>query len=439
MEKTTGVTVVAAVNGDFFNMSTGEPTGALVMNGVQYHGTERESLWFGITKDNQPLIGSGAVPENIKEAIGANVTLIEGGQVTAGLDAATKQPRTAVGIDANGKVVVIVADGRQAASSGYTLSELADEMLRLGCVDAVNLDGGGSTTYAARYAGESALTVANSPSDGVERLVSSSLMIVTQAEASGVFGEAVLNPNNDVYTPGSEIQFQAKAVDTNGFAMEMPANVTWRLTPESEALGTIDANGLFIANDGIEGTVGVELVYEEKVVGTTSVEIYYPDTLKFGSNELSLGFGAESDLGLHALHNHREVIIKDGDLAWTIGVSDNEQYPEIGTMRGNTFVASEDATNSTAIVSVAVADRKEISASISVTVGQLPTVVWDFEDHIDETTGQTIPAEEYYNVNAEGSLFQTFHYNNGSESAEIVPYFQRRTRADGKLFPSHEL
>ena len=143
MEKTTGVTVVAAVNGDFFNMSTGEPTGALVMNGVQYHGTERESLWFGITKDNQPLIGSGAVPENIKEAIGANVTLIEGGQVTAGLDAATKQPRTAVGIDANGKVVVIVADGRQAASSGYTLSELADEMLRLGCVDAVNLDGGG--------------------------------------------------------------------------------------------------------------------------------------------------------------------------------------------------------------------------------------------------------------------------------------------------------
>lgn len=420
MEKATGVTVVAAVNGDFFNMSTGEPTGALVMNGVQYHGTERESLWFGITKDNQPLIGSGAVPENIKEAIGANVTLIEGGQVTAGLDAATKQPRTAVGIDANGKVVVIVADGRQAASSGYTLSELADEMLRLGCVDAVNLDGGGSTTYAARYAGESALTVANSPSDGVERLVSSSLMIVTQAEASGVFGEAVLNPNNDVYTPGSEIQFQAKAVDTNGFAMEMPANVTWRLTLESEALGTIDANGLFIANDGIEGTVGVELVYEEKVVGTTSVEIYYPDTLKFGSNELSLGFGAESDLGLHALHNHREVIIKDGDLAWTIGVSDNEQYPEIGTMRGNTFVASEDATNSTAIVSVAVADRKEISASISVTVGQLPTVVWDFEDHIDETTGQTIPAEEYYNVNAEGSLFQTFHYNNGSESAEIV-------------------
>lgn len=156
-----------------FQYVYGEPTGALVMNGVQYHGTERESLWFGITKDNQPLIGSGAVPENIKEAIGANVTLIEGGQVTAGLDAATKQPRTAVGIDANGKVVVIVADGRQAASSGYTLSELADEMLRLGCVDAVNLDGGGSTTYAARYAGESALTVANSPSDGVERLVSS--------------------------------------------------------------------------------------------------------------------------------------------------------------------------------------------------------------------------------------------------------------------------
>lgn len=332
-----------------------------------------------------------------------------------------------------------MADGRQAASSGYTLSELADEMLRLGCVDAVNLDGGGSTTYAARYAGESALTVANSPSDGVERLVSSSLMIVTQAEASGVFGEAVLNPNNDVYTPGSEIQFQAKAVDTNGFAMEMPANVTWRLTPESEALGTIDANGLFIANDGIEGTVGVELVYEEKVVGTTSVEIYYPDTLKFGSNELSLGFGAESDLGLHALHNHREVIIKDGDLAWTIGVSDNEQYPEIGTMRGNTFVASEDATNSTAIVSVA-GSGQEGNICVDIRYGGATADrclgfrgPYRRNDRTDDSRRRILQCQRRRKPVSNLSLQQR------QRERRNCTYFQRRTRADGKLFPSHEL
>ena len=53
--------------------------------------------------------------------------------------------RTAIGITSDGKVVLFVCDGRIKSSDGATIVELARIMLGLGCVEAVNMDGGGST------------------------------------------------------------------------------------------------------------------------------------------------------------------------------------------------------------------------------------------------------------------------------------------------------
>jgi exopolysaccharide biosynthesis protein len=53
--------------------------------------------------------------------------------------------RTAVGYRADGKVILFICDGRISASDGATLVELAQIMKGLGCVGAVNFDGGGST------------------------------------------------------------------------------------------------------------------------------------------------------------------------------------------------------------------------------------------------------------------------------------------------------
>ena len=56
-------------------------------------------------------------------------------------------PRTAVGIDRDtNSVLLLVIDGRQSFSRGYTMVELANLMLELGAEDALNLDGGGSST-----------------------------------------------------------------------------------------------------------------------------------------------------------------------------------------------------------------------------------------------------------------------------------------------------
>lgn len=91
----------------------------------------------------------------------------------------TRHPRTAAGIGRNGSLLLLVTvDGRQDASAGMTLLELAELMLALGADDALNLDGGGST--AAIVGG----TVVNSPSDpNGERTVANALLLVRRDEA----------------------------------------------------------------------------------------------------------------------------------------------------------------------------------------------------------------------------------------------------------------
>lgn len=79
-----------------------------------------------------------------------------------------RAPRTAVGSDANGLVVLLVADGRgSGGSTGLTLDELARVMTGLGCTDVLNLDGGGSSMFLTGPEG----TLHNSPSDGHQRKI----------------------------------------------------------------------------------------------------------------------------------------------------------------------------------------------------------------------------------------------------------------------------
>jgi exopolysaccharide biosynthesis protein len=56
-----------------------------------------------------------------------------------------RNPRTAIGYTADNKFIIVTVDGREGCSIGLTLTELANYMKKLGCVNAMNLDGGGST------------------------------------------------------------------------------------------------------------------------------------------------------------------------------------------------------------------------------------------------------------------------------------------------------
>ena len=89
-----------------------------------------------------------------------------------------RQPRTAVGVTSDGRLLLVVVDGRQGGySAGMTLVELADLLARLGARDAINLDGGGSSTMYVNG------LVANRPSDaGRERGVANALVVLPGAD-----------------------------------------------------------------------------------------------------------------------------------------------------------------------------------------------------------------------------------------------------------------
>lgn len=88
-----------------------------------------------------------------------------------------RPPRTAVGHTEDGKIVIMVVDGRDSGGSkGVSLDELARLMKGVGCVNVLNLDGGGSTVMCATPDA----TVLNNPSDGSERAVMSFVAVVAK-------------------------------------------------------------------------------------------------------------------------------------------------------------------------------------------------------------------------------------------------------------------
>ncbi len=82
-----------------------------------------------------------------------------------------RHPRTAIGVTQNSDVIWVVVEGRWSFSQGVTLMELAEIMKRLGCVDAINLDGGGSSALCAGG------LLLNRPSEGVERPVANAILL----------------------------------------------------------------------------------------------------------------------------------------------------------------------------------------------------------------------------------------------------------------------
>ncbi|HSA94626.1 MAG TPA: phosphodiester glycosidase family protein, partial [Acidobacteriota bacterium] len=115
--------------------------------------------------------------------VGGGPRLVRGGkavppdpEIYAAGFAEARHPRTAVGIRADGRILFVTVDGRQPETSiGMTIAELTSLLLELGAVEAINMDGGGSTTMVVRD------KVVNRPSDLTgERAVSDALLVIAR-------------------------------------------------------------------------------------------------------------------------------------------------------------------------------------------------------------------------------------------------------------------
>lgn len=188
-----------AINASFFTVPSG-PTSApsyiaginassvgwTMSDGKVLSNSPRQGwpiLW--IEGDRTVKIGMpAALPALARHAVTGNGLLIKDGKPVERFDGnlIARHPRTAVGVDRAGtKLIVLTLDGRRpGVSIGMTGAELASEMQRLGCWDAINLDGGGSTTLFIRDPQNDELKLVNQPSGNLERPVSSALGVSIQ-------------------------------------------------------------------------------------------------------------------------------------------------------------------------------------------------------------------------------------------------------------------
>jgi hypothetical protein len=162
--------------------------------------------------------------DTVADAIGGGPVLVRDGrpvfranEAFTTSQIAPRHPRTAIGQLANGRILLVVVDGRQPGYSvGMTTFEMAQTMVRLGAVRAMQLDGGGSSTLAFDGA------VLNRPSDGRERAISTALML----QYFGVYTpppvETVVSPNGDGVAEEQALSFKVVRPSTVTVTLTAP-------------------------------------------------------------------------------------------------------------------------------------------------------------------------------------------------------------------------
>lgn len=183
---------LAAINGSYFNMKAGNSVCYLRKDGVVIDTTATGTL--GTVSNGAVLIGKGKLKlipwskQNEKTCklkqgtvLASGPLMLQDGRV-CDLSASNrnfvnaKHPRSAVALTRDGKILLIVVDGRlKGKAEGINIPELTHMIRILGGKDALNLDGGGSSTlWSAALPGKG---IANTPCGSAERKVANSLCV----------------------------------------------------------------------------------------------------------------------------------------------------------------------------------------------------------------------------------------------------------------------
>ena len=189
-----GHKVWGGVNGDFFDGVSGTPRGILYKEGVAIRTLFPDiyTTFFGVLKNGKAVAGDKSVYESVEadleEAIGARAPLVKDGILVPQTDI-TIEPRTCIGVSEDGNTVyLMVVDGRNFYySNGMNYETQGKFMKALGAYNAVNNDGGGSSTFFVRNTPgftEGRFALRNWPTDngGEERAVANGLLIISKTQ-----------------------------------------------------------------------------------------------------------------------------------------------------------------------------------------------------------------------------------------------------------------
>jgi len=380
-----GYNVVGAMN-TALAYDSNAPYGYMVMNGVVLGTPEVHKgaqTYLAIDAEGNCELRSMSTPLNGTEvtAISANFGwLVQDGVLVSKTVERTSSDasRSMIGIKADGTLVFCQVDGRNAPfSTGLSNYEMGEMMLALGCVNAVNCDGGGSSTFISKREGETENTMRSVPSDGSERATINSVILVSKAKATGEFDHAVLGTDYDYYAPGTSATINVKGVDASGSPAALPAEgISWALSDAS--FGTV-ANGVFTSN-GTKGDVTVKMLYNGKVAGEKLIHIVDPDVFALALDETVLPYGKDMTIDFACTYGVDDwSVCVDG--AYTLTLSDDKA----ATLTGNVLSGTSDESILGVNVTATYIPDTTVSDTLKVTYGKGSEIIYDFED--GETAG----------------------------------------------------
>lgn len=262
-----------------------------------------------------------------ENAIGTSAgRLLINGEVGSGFEAGAA-PRTAVGIKPDGNVIFYVLDGRRKGYSyGAQAETIAKRLKELGCTDALNLDGGGSTAMAGIFPGSSEAAVVNSPSDGKLRSCANYLFLKDNRKRTDIPKYVVTdNVENKNFISGTSMKINVTALyDTSNYKMDGVDKVTLELSSDS---------GSYLDDTGVlhfEGTgpVTVNYMYDGASIYSEQYESFEtPEDIKMYDEstwkEVSeLYCGREGDYSINLLAspvvNGIELNTQDNAFNWSL-------------------------------------------------------------------------------------------------------------------------
>ena len=207
---------------------------------------------------------------------------------------------------------------------------MAQRLIELGCVDAVAMDGGGSTTIGVTYPETDGMQVINRPSDGSQRANSTAIFLTTTLQPTGQLDSYYVTPTDSMLLSGATVQLSASGLDTSYYPTTGNA-VTWSV---SEGGGTVDQNGLFTA--GSQSGFSQVTASDGRASGTAYLTtVSTPDSITITNestgakvSSLSLDPGQQINLKATAIYRSLSLSAQDTCFTWSLD-------PSLGTVDAN--------------------------------------------------------------------------------------------------------
>lgn len=348
--------------------------------------------------------------EDMKYVVGAEKRLLSGGNF-AEQTATTKAPRTALGIKANGDVILYTADGRDSANSaGLTYNQLAQRMKDLGCSDAINLDGGGSTQLHCTLPGDAADTVVNVPSEN--RRCGNYIMFAVKESPAGKADRLYVYPYDQTVLAGSSLSMEAKAVDGDYNAVSLPGELSFTA---SGSVGEFDGNVFTAYRDASgSGTVNAQ---SGSIYGSTRITVVdTPDSVticdadgKALGSSVSVAPGGTLALSASAIYKRLPIKADKGSFSW-------ELSPGFGYIDEDLVFHADNVQTEKGTITVRCG---RVSASIDVTVDrtapkiELNEALGAVSAFISDNADIQIAASNI-SVTLDGSSFKSYSYSPSS-------------------------